>query len=168
MQWPPQIFQTTPQILREFSILGLLNSWYDSTPITQKPHWNSVRRMKNYLHTLGNYTYGLNAFNVSIIFTHFRQKWNFVVVWKKSRNVPQIQWKNSCCVVGASTKEVSTKIRQSSSILWNYSVFIVINQSDRPESRKELHKTFWVNGLFWWNFICTTKMISRAYIALYL
>ena len=139
MQWPPQKLQTTPQILQEFSILGLLNSWYDSTPSTQKPLSNSVRSMKNYLHTLGNYNYGLNAFNVSIVFRHFRQKWNFVVFWKKSRKVPQIQRKNPCCVVGACTEEISPKIRQSSSILWNYSVFIVINQSDRPESRKELH-----------------------------
>ena len=168
MQWPPQIFQTTPQILREFSILGLLNSWYDSTPSTQKPLWNSVRRMKNYLHTLGNYTYGLNTFNVNIVFRHFRQKWNFVVFGKKPAKFHRSKKKSSCCVVGALTKEVSPKIRQSSSILWNYSIFVVINQSGHPEPRKELHKTFLINGLFWWNFICTTKMIRRVYITLYL
>ena len=109
-------------------------------------------------------------FHVSIVFGHFRQKWNFVVYWKKPRKLPQIQRKNSCWVVRAHTKEVSPKIRQLSSILRNYSIFIVINQSDRPESRKELHKTtksFSINRLFWWNFICTTKMISRVYVTLY-
>ena len=54
MQWSPQVSQTILQILLEFSILGLLNSWNDSTPSTQKPLWNSVRRMENYVHTLGN------------------------------------------------------------------------------------------------------------------
>ena len=92
----------------------------------------------------------------------------FSSFWKKPRKVKQIQRKNSCCVVGAHTKEVSPKIRQSSSILWNCSIFVVINQSDRPKSRKELYKTFSINGLFWWNFICTTKMISRVYITWYM
>ena len=168
MQWPPQILQTILQILREFSILGLLNSWYDSTPSTQKPLWNSVRRMRNYLHTLGNGTYGLNTFNVTIVFRHFRQKWNFQVFGKNPAKFQQLQRKNSCCVVGARTKEVSPKIRQSPSILWNCSIFVVINQSDRPESRKELYETFSINGLFWWNFICTTKMISPIHITWYM
>ena len=44
----------TLQILLKFSILGLLNVWYNFTSGTQKPLWNSVRRMKSYLLTLGN------------------------------------------------------------------------------------------------------------------
>ena len=44
----------TLQILREFSMLGPLNAWCNFTFGTQKPLWNSARRMKNYLDTLGN------------------------------------------------------------------------------------------------------------------
>ena len=53
-------------IVRVFNI-GSPKLWNDLTPSTQKPLWNSVRRMKKYLHTLGNYTYGLKSFNVSIV-----------------------------------------------------------------------------------------------------
>ena len=98
------------------------------------------------------------------------KKWNFAVFWKKTPKVLQIQRKSSCRVVGARTKNLSPKIWQLFSILWNYGIFIVINQSDRPEPRKELHKitkSFSFNGLYWWKFISTTKMISRVYITLY-
>ena len=101
-------------------------------------------------------------------FQTFQTEMKFSSFWKKPHKVQQIQRKNSCCVIGARTKEVSPKIRQLSSILWNCSIFVVINQSDCPESRKELYKTFSINGLFWWNFICTTKMISRVYITWYM
>ena len=33
-----------------------------------------------------NYTYRLNPVNVCIVLGHFRQKWNFVVFWKKSQS----------------------------------------------------------------------------------
>ena len=56
-------------------------------------------------------------------------------------------------------------------VFYEITVFsFVINQSDRPEPRKELHritKSFSINGLYWWNFICTTKMLSHVYITLY-
>ena len=70
-------------IVRVFNI-GSPKLWNDLTPSTQKPLWNSVRRMKKYLHTLENYTYGLKSFNVSIVFGHFRQKLNFAFFWKKT------------------------------------------------------------------------------------
>ena len=112
----------------------------------------------------------IEKFQFEYLFRTFQTEMKFCSFLEKNRKVPQFQRKNSCWVVGARTKEVSSKIRQLSSILWNYSIFIVINQSDRPEFRKELlkiTKPFSINGLFWWNFICTTKMISRAYIPLY-
>ena len=105
--------------------------------------------------------------SMSVSFSDISTEIKFCSLLGKKRKVPQIQRKNSCWVVGAHTKEVSPKVRQLSNILWNYSIFIVINQSDRLESKKELHKitkSFLINELFSWNFICTTKMISRVYI----
>ena len=42
--------------------------------------------MRNYLHTLGNDTYGLNTFNVAIVFRQFRQKLSFQVFGKNTAN----------------------------------------------------------------------------------
>ena len=85
-----------------------------------------------------NYTYRLNPVDVSIVLGHFRQKWNFAVFWKKSQSSTDPKKKlmlGSWCSHKGSIP--FPKIRQLSNILWNYSFFFVINQYDRPESRKD-------------------------------
>ena len=100
-------------------------------------------------------------------FRTFQAKMKFCSFLEKNRRLHQIQRKNLCWVVGACTKEVSNSLK-----LGSYSIFyeILVNQSDRPVSRKDLHKImkkFSICRLFWWNFICTGKMMNRVYITLY-
>ena len=110
----------TLPLLQHFSMLCLLNAWYNCTSSTQKSLWNYVRRLKNYLHTLyfahkillywSEITYRLDPFNISFVFRCFKQKLSLVVFWKKIEEYQRSQEKNSCWVVGTHTKAVSPKI----------------------------------------------------------
>ena len=98
------------------------------------------------------------------------RKWNLVVFWKKPRKVPEVQRKTHVGWLVLSQKMYPLKFG-SCPVFYEITVFsFVINQSDRPEPRKELHrikKSFSINGLYWWNFICATKMLSHVCITLY-
>ena len=168
----------TLQILQEISILDLLNAWYNFTSGTQKPLWNSVRRIKKLLaysrkrqKKKKKKPFKLYVWTEPCQCQHrfwtFQTKIKFRSFLEKYCRLPQIQKKNSCWVVGARTNEGFHSLKFGS-----YPIFyeIVVNQSDRPGSRKDLHKItkkLSINGLFWWNFICTSKMMNRVYIPLY-
>ena len=132
-------------LLWHFSLLGLLNVGYNCTSSTQKSPWNLARRLKNYLRTLhfaskillcwSEITYGLDLFNISIVFGWIRKKLNFVVFWKNIAEYHRSPEKTHDGLVQTRTKEVSPKIQYLSKIR---SIFTVINQSDSPEWRKDL------------------------------
>ena len=132
-------------LLRHFSLLGLLNVGYNCTSSTQKSPWNSVRRLKNDLQTLyfaskillcwSEITYGLEPFNISIVFGWIRKKLNFVVFWNNITEYYRSREKTHDGLVQTRTNEVSPKIQYLSKIR---SIFTVIDQSDSPEWRKEL------------------------------
>ena len=140
-----KVVNQTLLLLRHFSLLGLLNVWYNCTSSTQRSPWNSVRRLKNDLHTLyfaskillcwSEITYGLEPFNISIVFGWIRKKLNFVVFWKNIAEYHRSPEKTHDGLVQTRTNEVSPKIQYLSKIC---SIFTVINQSDIPDWRKKL------------------------------
>ena len=85
-----------------------------------------------------NYTYRLNPVNVCIVFGNFRQKWNFLVFWKKSQNCTDPKKKLMLGRWCSHKRSIpSPKIQLLSNILRNYSNFFAINQYDCREYRKE-------------------------------
>ena len=155
-------------LLWHFLILSLLNAWYSCTSGTQKSFWNYVKKMTNCLHTLGKdnknffywrkITYGLVS-----SFWKFQSLMEFrSFLEKKSWSATDTQKKltlGSWCWHKRRQKEVSPKIQYLSKILWNCSIFIV----SREKSYVSDNEDFSNNGLFWLNFICTSKMITIAY-----
>ena len=102
------------------------------------------------MHTLGNYTYGLNSFNVSIVFGHFRQEMKFCSFLEK--NPKSSTDPKEKLMSGDWCKKMYPLKFGSCPAFYEITVFsFVINQSDRPEPRKELHritKSFSINGLY--------------------
>ena len=138
-----KVVNQTLLLLRHFSLLGLLNVWYNCTSSTQRSPWNSVRRLKNYLDTLyfaskillkWNYLWA-RPFRISIVFECFRKKLNFLVFWKNIAEYYRTPEKTHVGLVQTRTNEVSPKIQYLSKIC---SIFTVINQSDSPDWRKKL------------------------------
>ena len=156
-------------LLWHFLILSLLNAWYNCTSGTQNSFWNYVKKMTNCLQTLGKdnknlfyrrkITHGL----VSSFWT-FQSVMEFRSFLKKKKKWSATDTQKrlvlgSWCSHKRREKEVSSKIRYLSKMLWNCSIFIV----SRETSYISENEDFSNNGLFWLNFICTSKMITIAY-----
>ena len=97
--------------------------------------------MKNDLHTLENYTYGLNGFNVSTAFGHFRQEMKFCSFLEKTPISSTDPKKKLMSGGWYSYKKIIPENSAVVQYFMKLQYFHLINQSDRPESRKDLHKT---------------------------
>ena len=129
-------------LLLHFLMLDLLNAWYNCTSGTKKSFWNSVRKMtnllaysrksqQNFFLTKENYL-RTRPFQCQHRFWTFRSVMEFrSFLEEKSRSATDTQKKlmlGSWCSHKRREKEVSPKIRHSSKILWNCSIFIVTRE----------------------------------------